>query len=132
MTTSEVWSMKVDPRSNEVTEECLRLGTIEFKDFPEAFIKALRLYNKNANRHITEPHFMFKGYVYECTYYGVPSKTGRGYTHYMTVGRTNAKKMPVSLNMWSGGRGGVRFTAEYILSIPKSKINDPNWKRYLE
>lgn len=132
MATSEVWADKVDIRYNDVTDECLRLGTIEFKDFPEAFIKALRLYNKNANRHITSPQFMFNGYVYECTYYGVQSKTGRGYTHYMTVGRTNAKKMPVTLNMWSGFGGKVSITHDYILSIPKSKINDPKWRYYLE
>lgn len=132
MATSEVWAEKVDVRYNEVTDDAIRLGRIEFKDFPEAFIKTLRLYNKNANRHITSPQFMFNGYVYECSYYGEQSKTGRGITHYMTVSRTNAKKMPVTLYMWSGFGGNVSSTQDYILSIPKSKINDPNWRRYLQ
>lgn len=132
MATSDVYADKVDTRYNEVTDEVLYLGKIEFNDFQEAFIKTLRLYNKNANRHITSPQFMFRGRVYICTYIGLPSKTGRGYTHYMTVGRTSAKKLPVTVNMWRGFGGSVYSTEDDVLSIPKSKINDPNWRRYLE
>ena len=132
MATSEVWAEKIDTRYNEVINEAVCLGKIEFNDFPEAFIKALRLYNKYANRHIVDPQFMFRGRVCTCSYYGEPSKTGRGITHYWVVGRTNAMKMPVTMNMWAGFGGSVSTTEEFILSIPKSKVNSPDWRRYLE
>ena len=124
---SEVWAEKVGVRYNEVTDDAICLGKIEFKDFPEAFIKTLRLYNKNANRHITHPQFIFKGRVYVCTEFGKPSKTGRGYASYWAVGKTNAKKMPVTSTS-----GPVKITRDYLLTIPKSKVNSPDWRKYLE
>ena len=132
MATSEVWAGKVDPHYNVVTDEAVCLGKIEFTTFPEAFIKTLRLYNKNANRHLYDPQFMFKGKVYVCEYYGEPSKTGRGYTRYWCVNGTNAKKMPVTFSMYGVGKGPIRTTNQFILMIPKSKVNDPNWRSYLE
>lgn len=132
MATSEVWAGKVNTRYKVVTDEAVCLGKIEFASFPEAFIKTLRLYNKNANRHLYDPQFVFKGRVYVCSESGKPSKTGRGYTYYWDVGETNAKKMPVTFSMYGAGKGPVKTTKQYILSIPKSKVNSPDWRRYLE
>ena len=52
MATSEVWAGKVDTRYNVRTDTAVCIGKIEFNSLPEAFIKTLRLYNKNANRHL--------------------------------------------------------------------------------
>lgn len=127
MTTSEVWAETInDPYGIK------RLGEIKFRDFPDAFIEALRMYNRNANRHITNPQFMYEGKVYVCDEHGSPSKTGKGMTYYWSVHRTNAKKLPVTLNMWMAEGGSVRLTTQYILTIPKSKVSSPNCRQYLE
>ena len=132
MATSEVWAGKVNTRYNIVTDEAICLGKIEFKDFPEAFIKTFRLYNKNASKHLYDPQFIFKGNVCVCTNFGEQSKTGRGYTDYWTVDRTNAKKMPVTFGNYSASGGTVKITHDYLLVIPKSKVNSPDWRYYLE
>ena len=132
MTTSEVWAGKVDTRYNVVTDNAICLGRIEFSDLADGFIKTLRMYNKNANRHLYDPQFIYKGFVYTCDYLGLQSKTGRGITHYWTLSRTNAKKMPVTFSSFSGVGGSVEFKEQYVLMIPKSKVNIPDWKRYLE
>lgn len=132
MATSEVWAVKVDTRYNVVTDEAICLGKIEFSDLAEGFVKTLRMYNKNANRHLWNPQFIYKGYVYDCSEYGVPSKTGRGTTHCWALSKTSAKKMPVTISMYAGHKGPVDITEFQFLSIPKSKVNSPDWRRYLE
>lgn len=129
---SEVWAGKVDSYYNVVTDEAVCLGKIEYRNGAEAFIKTLRLYNKNANRHLYDPQFIFRGRVYVCGQYGEPSKTGRGYTHYWVLHRTNAKSMPVTFSMYGAGEGPVKTTEQFVLSIPKSKVNSPDWRKYLE
>ena len=132
MATSEVWAGKVDSYYNVVTDEAIRLGQIEFNNLALAFIKTLRLYNKNASKHLYDPQFIFRGRVYVCEQYGEPSKTGRGYAHYWTLHRTNAKSMPVTFSMYGTGKGPVKTTEQFVLSIPKSKVNSPDWVDYLE
>lgn len=126
MATSEVWAGKVNPYYNEATGEAIRLGTIEFKTFSEAFIKTLRMYNKNASKHLYDPQFIFNGRVYTCMEYGEQSKTGRGTTRYWTVSQTSAKKMPVTFY------DNYEITHDYLMRIPKSKVNDPNWRHYIQ
>lgn len=131
MATSEVWAGKVDTYNKVVTDEAICLGKIEFTSFPEAFIKTLRLYNKNANRHLYDPQFVFKGKVYVCTEYEESSKTGKTIRLWYVDG-TNAKRMPVTFSMYGAGKGPVKITHQFLLSIPKSKVNSPNWRDYLE
>lgn len=134
MATSKVWAGKVDTYNRVVTDDAICLGMIEFDSLPEAFIKTLRLYNKNASKHLYDPQFMFKGKVYVCEYYGEQSKTGRGYTRYWTLASTTATKMPVTFSDYEPVKAGgkVRIKDSYLLLIPKSKVNDRNWMKYIE
>ena len=129
MATSEVWAEKVNNHYRVVSGKAIRLGQIEFNNLALAFIKTLRLYNKNANRHILYPQFIFRGRVYTCTEYSEPSKTGRGHTQYWTLEKTPASKLPVTWAMFGNGRGNVRVVD---MTIPKSKVNSPDWVDYLE
>ena len=132
MATSEVWAGKVDTFYNVVTDNAICLGKIEFSDLADGFVKTLRMYNKNANRHLYDPQFIYKGFVYICDYLGLPSKTGRGVAHYWTLSKTNAKKMPVTFGSFSGAGGSVELKDQYVLMIPKSKVNSPYCRQYLE
>ncbi len=132
MATSEVWAGKVNTRYNVVTDEAVCIGKIEFNSLPEAFVKTLRLYNKNANRHLYDPQFIFKGKVYTCSYLGEESRTGRGTTHYWALSKTSASSMPVTFSMYSGVGGKIRMVNDYVLTIPKSKVNDRDWMKYIE
>ena len=132
MVTSEVWAEKVNTYYNEVSGKAIRLGQIEFKDLAEAFIKTLRAYNKNANKHLVFPQFIFRGRVYTCSEFGGSSKTGRGTTWYWTLEMTSAKELPVTWAMFGNGQGNIRLIDQYVLIIPKSKVNSPDWRRYLE
>lgn len=132
MATSEVWAGKINTHYSVVTDKAVCLGKIEFTSLPEAFIKTLRLYNKNASKHLYHPQFIFRGRVYVCSESGTPSKTGRGHTQYWDLGKTNAKKMPVTFNMYGTGKDSVKVTEHFVLSIPKSKVNSPDWGKYLE
>ena len=125
MMSSEVWAGKVDPYYNVVTEKAICLGTIEFNSLAEAFVKTIRLYNKNARKHLYDPQFIFRGKVYICSGIGLQSKTGRGYTNYWTTGKISASKMPVTWGMkW-------KWIEEYALWIPKSKVNERDAVKYV-
>lgn len=132
MATSEVWAGKVDTRYDVRTDGAVCIGKIEFDSLPEAFIKTLRLYNKNANRHLYDPQFIFKGKVYTCGYYGTESRTGRGTTRYWTLSKTSASSMPVTFSMYNGVGGKVRMINDFVLTIPKSKVNNRDWMKYIE
>lgn len=131
MATSEVWAGKVNTYYHEVTDEAIRLGQIEFSDLAEGFVKTLRMYNKNASKHIYDPQFVFNGKVYTCSEYGIPSKTGRGTTNYWSLEKTSATRMPVTWGMFGNGLGNIRVMEGYVLTIPKSKVNDRNWRNYI-
>lgn len=128
MATSEVWAGKVDHMAHVVTDNAVRLGQIEFNSLAEAFIKTIRMYNKNAFKHLYGPQFIYRGYVYMCGYYGEPSKSGRGTTHYWTLTKTSGTKMPVTFGMYEKG---VKTLEAFVYFIPKSKVNDRNWSKYI-
>lgn len=118
---TDVYAQKVDYYYDVVTDEYMKIGTIEGDTLADLFIKALRLYNKNANRHITHPVFKAGRYWYGCAEYGVRSKTGRGWTYYWSLNR-----------MVGGMNSRYSQTYQYILNIPKNKVKEKDAKRYLE
>ena len=129
---SKVYAGKVDTYTNTVTDETVCLGEIEFSNPSEGFIKTIRLYNKNANRHLYSPQFMFKGRILICDEYGEKSKTGRGTTRYWTLGAVKiGPKMPVTWHDFA-----IRKTAKmeynYLMWIPKRKVKDKDALRYIE
>lgn len=129
---SPVYSTKVNNYYNEVTEDTLYLGDITFSSLKDGFIEAIRLYNRNAKRNISYPAFIFRGSVYWVETYGEPSKTGKGYTWNWTLGRVKSKWVKVDMGMATViDRGGANVD-EYIMTIPKSKVNLPDAIRYVE
>lgn len=112
MTKIKVYANKVYRPANVVTDDIIYLGDIEADSFPVAFIKAMRLYNKKANKGIFYPMFKWKGVPYRCDYYGEMSK--RGIHHLYTIHEDQSPHR------------------QFLLSIPKSKVNNPNWRYYLE
>lgn len=126
MTKIKVYAEKVDTRYNVVTDDVLYLGEIDADTLAEAFIKTLRLYNKNAQRHIDSPMFKYRGTVYSCSYYGEKSKTGRGYTRYWSLDIMRMAWPP------KGHWDDRKIQRGYVLMIPKSKVNDRNWLKYIE
>lgn len=122
---SRVYAGKVDPYYNVVTEDSIYLGEIEFNSVKEAFVKTIRLYNKNARRHIYNPQFRFDGRQWYCWEYGSQSKTGRGYTHYWVLTMTVKGK---GLALFETGPKGLHD----VYVIPKSKVNLRDAVKYIE
>lgn len=129
---SPVYVTKVNNYYHEVTEDTLYLGDITFSSLKDGFIEAIRLYNRNARRNITTPSFIFRGGVYWVETYDEPSKTGRGYTQYWTLGSVKSKWVKVDTGVATViNRGGADVDG-YIMTIPKSKVNLPDAIRYVE
>ena len=127
---SPVYATKVNNYYRVVTDETLYLGEITFSSLKEGFLKAIRLYNKNAKRNITSPQFIFRGYVYMVGDYGNPTK--RGTTWYWDLSRVKSKWYKVDSGMLVGiNRGGVDAD-NYLMVIPKSKVNSPDAMKYIE
>ena len=126
VSTSKVYAFKINPYYNVITNDTICLGEISFSSLSEAFIKALRMYNKNARRHISGPMFKYKGKVFGCVDVGYPSKTGRGFTQYWTL-CVYEKKM-----MWPPITWDCKFAEQYLITIPKSKINSKDAIRWVE
>lgn len=128
MATSNVYALKINPYYHIVTEESINLGTITFGSLKEGFVKALRMYNKNASRHITMPMFMFKGRKYVCFESGIASKTGKGYTWYWYLHRMATYSVYGQLP-----RDKRPFLdREFIYAIQKTKVKQSNALDYVE
>lgn len=113
----KIYAEKVYRPANVVTDEIVYLGDVDASSLHVAFIKALRMYNKNARRGIASPFFKWGGKTYMCTEYGEVSSRGTKWLWSLN-----------ELNVKTG-----RFTdKQYILNIPKSKVNSPDWMKYLE
>lgn len=121
---SEVWAGKV--QNNEVTEIPVYLGMIEFSTIPEAFVKTIRMYNKNAKRHIYNPQFTFKNRQYYCWSYG-SKNTNRGYTRVWALDRCVVGK---GVSLWQTGPQ-PSSQGQYFMTIPKSKVNLPDAVKYV-
>ena len=129
---SPVYGTKVNNYYQVVTDETLYLGDITFSSLKDGFIEAIRLYNRNARRNITTPSFIFHGSVYWVSPYEETSKTGKGYTQYWTLHRVKSKWVKVDMGMATViDRGGANVD-NYIMTIPKSKVNLPDAIRYVE
>ena len=128
---SKVYAGKVDTYTNTVTDETVCLGEISFTNASEGFIKTIRLYNKNANRHLYDPQFMFKGHILICGRYGIKSKTGRGTTQYWELEMVKkGPKMPVT--SYDFERKTAEIEYQHLMWIPKRKVNDKDALRYIE
>ena len=129
---SPVYATKVNNYYRVVTDETLYLGEITFSSLKEGFLKAIRLYNKNAKRNIASPQFIFRGSVYWIDGIGDPSKKGKGITWYWELSRVKSKWVKVDMGMATViGRGGAD-TDPYLMYIPKSKVNSPDAMKYIE
>lgn len=123
---SKVYAGKVDPVHKVVTDDALYLGEIEFSSLADGFVKTIRLYNKNARKHLYNPQFSFKGYTHICSEIGNKSKTGRGYTHYWYLWKmSKGAEMPVT---W-GSPG--KILEDYMMFIPKRHVNDKDALKYV-
>lgn len=116
MTKVKVYAEKVYRPANVVTDEIVYLGDVDATSLHVAFIKALRMYNKNARKGIASPFFKWGGKTYMCAEYGFgPERT----KWFWSLNEFNVKTH--------------RFTDnQYILNIPKSKVNSADWMKYLE
>lgn len=129
---SKVYAGKVNTYAHVVTDETICLGEIEFNTLNDAFIKTLRLYNKNANKHIYNPQFMYRGNIYFCDELGEPSKSGRGYTQYWCLHKVaKGPKMPVTWFDFDQ-RHTATIEDSYMAMIPKKKVNQVNAILYIE
>lgn len=129
---SPVYATKVNNYYQVVTEDTLYLGDITFSSLKDGFFEAIRLYNRNARRNIAYPSFIFRGSVYWVEIYYETSKTGKGYTQYWTLHRVKSKWVKVDMGMATViNRGGANVD-NYIMTIPKSKVNLPDAIRYVE
>ena len=128
MATSNVYALKVNPYYKIVTEESINLGTITFGSLKEGFVKALKMYNKNASRHITMPMFMFKGRKYVCFDEGRPSKTGKSYIDYWYLSRM--AKYSVYGQLPKNNKPS--YDLLWVCEIRKDKVKLPNALDYVE
>ena len=113
----KIYAEKVYRPTNVVTDEIVYLGDVDATSLPVAFIKALRMYNMNAGKGIANPFFKWGNKTYMCTKYGEISP--RGTKWLWSLNELNVKTH--------------RFTDnQYILNIPKSKVNSTDWMKYLE
>ena len=127
---SPVYATKVNNYYRVVTEETLYLGEITFSSLKEGFLKAIRLYNKNAKRNITSPQFIFRGSVYMVSDYGTPNN--KGTTWYWDLSRVKSKWYKIDMGMATAiDRGGVN-SDNYLMVLPKSKVNSPDAMKYIE
>ena len=116
MPITKVYAEKVYRPANIVLDEKVYLGEIDAIGLTDAFVKAIRLYNKNARRSIVRPFFKWKNNTYMCTEYDEVNSRG---VHRLWV----LNELDVRTD---------KFTKPFIYSIPKSKVNDKNWIDYLE
>ncbi len=116
MSITKVYAEKVYRPANIVLDEKVYLGEINAIGLTDAFVKAIRLYNKNARRSIVRPFFKWRDNTYMCTEYDEVNSRGvhRLWTLNVLDVRTD------------------KFTKPYICGIPKSKVNNKNWIDYLE
>lgn len=130
---SPVYATKVNNYYRVLTDETLYLGEITFSSLKEGFLKAIRLYNKNAKRNISSPAFIFRGNVYWVDISYETSKTGKGYTQYWELTKVYSKWVKVDMGMATViGKGGADTDPYSNMKIPKSKINLPNAMKYIE
>lgn len=129
---SPVYATKVNNYYREVTEDTMYLGDITFSSLKEGFIKAIRLYNKNANRNITAPSFIYRGSVYWTSLYGESSKTGKGITWYWELSKVKSKWVKADMGMGTVINKGGANADPYVMVIPKSKVNLINAIDYIE
>ena len=128
---SPVYATKVNNYYRILTDETLYLGEITFSSLKEGFLKAIRLYNKNAKRNISSPAFIFRGSVYWIDESAIPSKNGKGYTWGWELTKVYSKWVKVDMGMATViGRGGAD-TDPYTIRIPKSKVNLPDAMKYI-
>lgn len=128
MATSKVYALKINPYYNVITEESVSLGTISFGSLKEGFVKALKMYHKNANRHITMPMFIFKGRKYVCFDEGRPSKTGKSYIYFWYLSRMATYSVYGELP--TGNR--PLCDKSWLYEIRKDKVKLPNALDYVE
>lgn len=126
MVKSEVWAGKVDVRKGEVTDIPVYLGEIEFSSLKEAFIKTIRMYNKNAAKHIYNPQFRFEGRPYFCWEYGVPSKNGMGWMKCWALDKCRKGN---GVALYSKGPSSMDG---YYMTVPKSKVNLKDAVKYVK
>lgn len=129
---SPVYATKVNNYYQVVTEDTLYLGDITFSSLKDGFIKAIRLYNKNAKRNITAPSFIYRGSVYWTSLYGESSKTGKGITWYWELSKVKSKWVKADMGMLTVINKGGADADSYVMVIPKSKVNLPDAIRYVE
>ena len=128
MATSNVYALKINPYYHIVTEESINLGTITFGSLKEGFVKALKMYHKNANRHITMPMFTFKGRKYVCIDEGTQSKTGKSYIYIWYLNRMATYSVYGQLPK----ANRPFFDISYICEIRKDRVKLPNALDYVE
>lgn len=128
---SPVYATKVNNYYKVVTDESVYLGEITFSSLKEGFVKAIRLYNKNAKRNITAPTFIFRGSVYWINGIGYPSKQGKGTTWYWELSRVKSKWVKADMGMLTVINKGGANTDPYLMYIPKTKVNLPNAMNYI-
>lgn len=128
MATSTVYALKINPYYKIVTEESVSLGTISFGSLKEGFVKALKMYHKNANRHIFMPMFIFKGRKYVCFDEGRPSKTGKSYIDFWNLGRMATYSVYGELPKANRPFCDI----PWICEIRKDKVKLPNALDYVE
>ena len=126
MATSKVFAQKI--YNHQVSEDTVYLGDIEFSSLEEAFIKTIRLHNRYARKRIIFEMFTYRGRRYSIADLGLQSKNGRGYTQYWTLDRMS-KKAPYPFSLDYKGKPIDEY---YIMTIPKSKVNNRDWMKYIE
>lgn len=113
----KIYAEKVYRPTNVVTDEIVYLGDVDATSLHVAFIQTLRMYNNNARKGIAHPFFKWGNKTYMCTEYGEVGP--RGTKRFWSLNELNVKT--------------DRFTEnQYILNIPKSKVNNKDWMKYLE
>ena len=121
---SEVWAGEVD--RHVATRTPVYLGAIEFSTIPEAFVKTIRMYNKNVKKHIYSPQFTFKNRQYVCREEGYENTNGR-YTWFWVLDRCVVGK---GVSLWQSGPQ-PSSQGQFFMIIPKSKVNLPNAVKYV-
>lgn len=110
-------------RYNQVRRTLYPIGQITYSSTADAFIKAVRLFNRENHGDIAFPRFKDRGHTFGIVEYGIPSKTGKRNVYYYVLRLITENPAYEDGEEWSNG---------YVFRIPKSKINRPDAVKYME